>query len=144
MIANGADQTLTCPIGSPCTGSYGTDANPQITYVNGDLNLTGGAGLLVVTGTLYATGHPSFDGLIMVIGQGILQFSGGGSGQINGSIFVANTNSHTSPYAQLASLGTPQMSWGGGGTNAIQFNSCWANLENKLHFMVVSSREEMY
>jgi hypothetical protein len=144
MIADGADQTLTCPIGSPCTGSFGDDAHPKITYVNGDLNLTGGAGLLVVTGTLYATGHPSFDGLIMVIGQGDLQFSGGGSGQINGSIFVANTNSRTSPYAQLATLGIPKMSWSGGGTNAIQFNSCWANLENKLHFMVVSSREEMY
>ncbi len=144
LIANSADVQLTCPIGTPCTGSYGTDANPQITYVNGDLNLTGGAGLLVVTGTLTASGHPSFDGLIMVIGQGIMSFSGGGSGQLNGSIFIANTNSRTSPYAQLATLGSPQMSWNGGGTNAIQFNSCWANLENDLHFAVVSSREEMY
>jgi Tfp pilus assembly protein PilX len=143
-IAGIADQTVTCGIGTPCTGTYGTDASPQITYVDGDLNLTGGAGLLVVTGTLTASGHPSFDGLILVIGQGIMSFSGGGNGQINGSIFIANTNSRTSPYAQLSTLGAPQMSWSGGGTNAIQFNSCWANWKNNLHYMTVSSREMMY
>jgi hypothetical protein len=35
-------------------------------------------------------------------------------------------------------------SWNGDGTNGIQYNSCWANLENDLHYQVVSSREEMY
>jgi hypothetical protein len=143
-IANGADQTVTCAIGTPCTGSYGTDANPQITYVSGDLNLTGGSGLLVVTGTLNVTGNTSFNGLILVIGQGIFSESGGGNGQYNGSLFVANTNSHTSPYSQLSTLGAASWSWNGGGNNAIQYNSCWANLENDLHYMVVSSREEMY
>jgi hypothetical protein len=143
-IAGMADQTVVCGIGTPCTGTYGTDANPQVTYVDGDLNLTGGAGILVVTGTLTANGHPSFDGLILVIGQGIMAFSGGGSGQINGSIFIANTNSRTAPYAQLSTLGSPQMSWSGGGTNAIQYNSCWANWKNNLHYMAVSSRELMF
>lgn len=155
-LANGADNQLTCGIGgvfptgvssaSPgcSTGSYGTDAAPQITYVNGDYNLTGGSGVLIVTGTLSATGGSSFNGLVLVIGQGIFSESGGGNGQFNGSLFIANTNSHTSPFTQLSSLGPSSFSWNGGGTNGIQYNSCWANLENDLHYQVVSSREEMY
>ena len=152
MIGAGADYQLTCgiagsisPLPAACSvGSYGTDASPKITYVNGDYSLTGGAGLLVVTGTLSLTGNTSYHGLIMVIGQGKFSSSGGGGGQFVGSIFVANTNSRTAPYSQLATLGPPSWSWSGGGGNGLQYNSCWANLENDLHYMVVSSREEMY
>jgi hypothetical protein len=82
--------------------------------------------------------------LILVIGQGIISVSGGGSGQINGTLFLADTNSHTSPYAQLGTLGPPGYSWSGGGTNGIQYNSCWAGIGNNLHYMVIASREEMY
>jgi hypothetical protein len=155
-LANGADHQLTCGIGgvlptgvltpsAGCSvGTYGTDAAPQITYVNGDYSLTSGSGVLIVTGTLSVTGNSSFNGLILVIGQGILTESGGGNGQYNGSLFIANTNTHTSPFTQLGTLGAPSFSWNGGGTNGIQYNSCWANLENDLHYQVVSSREEMY
>ena len=147
-MANGADVTYTCAIGTPCngTGPYGTNAAPQVTFVNGDFNFgsTSGAGVLVVTGTLNITGNSSFNGLILVIGQGILHESGGGNGQFNGSVFLAVTNASTTPYAQLATLGSPQIQWTGGGTNGIQYNSCWANIGNNMHFMVVASREEMY
>jgi hypothetical protein len=148
-IGNGADQTLTCGIGTPCSfpaTGLGTDAAPKITYVNGDFNFgaNSGAGVLVVTGTLNISGNSSFDGLILVIGQGLISENGGGGGQFNGSIFIANTNSNVSPYNQLATLGTPVIQWNGGGTNGIQYNSCWANIGNNMHFMVVASREEMY
>jgi hypothetical protein len=148
MLANGADKTYNCAIGTPCTGTgpYGTDAAPQITYVSGDFNFgnASGAGVLVVTGTLNITGNSSFDGLILVVGQGKLVESGGGNGQFNGSIFLANTKSPSSPYSELATLGSPQIAWNGGGTNGIQFNSCWADIGNTMHYMVVASREEMY
>jgi hypothetical protein len=148
-IGNGADQTLTCGIGTPCSfpgSGLGTDAAPKITYVNGDFNFgsNSGAGVLVVTGTLSITGNSSFDGLILVIGQGVLSESGGGGGQFNGSIFLAKTNSSVSPYTQLASLASPLIAWNGGGTNGIQYNSCWANIGNTMHYTVVASREEMY
>jgi hypothetical protein len=149
-IADGADKSYTCGLngvgGGPCNGSgpYGTDANPQITFVNGDFNFgsTSGAGVLVVTGTLNITGNSSFDGLILVVGQGILVENGGGNGQFNGSVFLAVTNNAAG--VPLATLGSPQIQWNGGGTNGIQYNSCWANIGNNLHYMVVASREEMY
>ncbi len=134
-LANGADVTLNCGIGTACSGTapYGTSANPQITYVNGDFNFgnNSGAGVMVVTGTLNMSGGSNFNGLILVIGQGIITVGGGGSGQ-------------TSPYAQLGTLGPPTYNWAGGGTNGIQYNSCWAGIGNSLHYMVIASREEMY
>ncbi len=148
-LANAADLSLSCGIGAPCSfpaAGLGTDAAPQITYVNGDFNMgsNSGSGILVVTGTLNITGQSGFNGLILIIGQGVLTESGGGGGQFNGSIFLAKTNSSTPPYSQLASLASPLIAWNGGGTNGIQYNSCWANIGNNMHFLVVASREEMY
>jgi len=108
--------------------------------------LTGilGAGVLVVTGTLSFTGNASFNGLVLVIGQGIVNESGGGNGGFNGTVFVAKTHSATSPYPELATLGSPLYSWNGGGNSDIQYNSCWANIGNGLHYSVIAMREEMY
>jgi hypothetical protein len=144
-MANVADNTPSCGFGAAaCTGSYGSTANPQITFINGDVNLTGGAGVLVVTGTLTINGAMQWDGLILVIGQGTVVIGGGGNGQIFGEMFVAKTNGPASPYPQLANLGSPSFSWSGGGKASINYNSCWANIGNSLHYLVVASREEMY
>jgi hypothetical protein len=155
MLADGADATLNgCSMngvgGSACVppaSGLGTTANPQITFVNGDLNWSGatsGAGVLIVTGNLNIVGTPTFAGLVLVIGQGTMMVQGGGNGTFYGSVFVANTNSHTSPFSQLATLGQPELHWNGGGGNGIYYNSCWADRINNMHFMVVASREEMY
>jgi Tfp pilus assembly protein PilX len=155
MLANGADTTLNnCSMngtgGSPCvppSQGLGTPANPLITYVNGDLNWSGstnGAGVLIVTGNLNIVGTPTFDGLVLVIGQGTMTVQGGGNGTFFGSLFVANTNSRTSPFSQLSTLGQPSLQWNGGGGNGIYYNSCWADMINGMHFQVVASREEMY
>lgn len=147
-IANIADVTYSCGIGAPCSpgGTVGTPANPQITYVNGDFNFGNGsgAGVLVVTGTLSFTGNASFDGLILVIGQGAISESGGGNGGFNGSVFMARTHSSVSPYPELASLGTPTIAWNGGGNSFIQYNSCWASIGNGQRYVTVATREEMY
>ena len=147
-LANMADVTYSCGIGAPCSpgGNVGTNANPQITYVDGDFNYgnASGAGVLVVTGTLSFTGNANFNGLVLVIGQGIVSESGGGNGGFNGTVFVAKTRNAASPYAELATLGTPTYSWNGGGNSDIQYNSCWANIGNGLHYSVIAMREEMY
>ena len=147
-LSNVADTTYTCGIGAPCSpsGAVGTPANPQITYVNGDFNFGNGsgAGILIVTGTLSFTGNATFNGLILVIGQGSISESGGGNGGFNGSVFIAKTHSSAAPYPELAALGTPTIAWNGGGNSFVQYNSCWANVMNGARYYPVATREEMY
>ncbi len=148
-LANYADVAYpkagSCPC-APTGGIAGTNAAPQITFVNGDFNLGNGsgAGVLIVTGTLSFTGNATFNGLILVIGQGNMQESGGGNGGFNGTVFVANT--HTSPFpgTELATLGTPTYNWSGGGNSYLHYNSCWARIGNTLSYGIVAMREEMY
>jgi hypothetical protein len=134
---------VTCPSVSPkcSSGTYGTVAAPQITYVNGDFSMSGGnsgAGVLVVTGTLTISGNMQFNGLILVIGAGNMVINGGGNGTIYGEVFVANTT------GVGGALGSPSFSWNGGGKASVYYNSCWANIGNNLHYIVLASREEMY
>lgn len=142
-MANEAN--IVCPGNAACAGTtFGTDAAPKITYISGDATVSGGAGVLVVTGTLTFNGNTNFDGIILVIGQGIMNVHGGGGGQVNGEVLIANTNSHSSPFGQLATLGSPSLNWTGGGSNFIQYNSCWADFGSFMQYQLVASREEMY
>lgn len=61
------------------------------TFVDGDVSLpsSGGKGLLVVTGTLSMNGSQTFDGLVLVLGRGVLDRSGGGNGTSLGAFVVA-------------------------------------------------------
>lgn len=75
---------------SSLTGWAGTATAPQFTIVKGDCYLQGGAGLLIVTGTLYFNGPgPNFDGVILVLGTGKVLKKGGGNRDIFGSVMVA-------------------------------------------------------
>jgi Tfp pilus assembly protein PilX len=54
-------------------GDIGTYAQPQFTFIDGDLEMNGGtygAGLLIVTGTLTQHGSSGFKGVVLVLGQG--------------------------------------------------------------------------
>ncbi|HET6852712.1 MAG TPA: pilus assembly PilX N-terminal domain-containing protein [Pyrinomonadaceae bacterium] len=64
------------------------------TFVDGDVSLpsAGGKGLLVVTGTLSMNGSQTFDGLVLVLGGGVLDRSGGGNGTSLGAFVVAKFN----------------------------------------------------
>jgi hypothetical protein len=76
-------------------------------------------GILVVTGTLTINGDYGWNGLILVIGSGATVMTGGGNGQIVGSVFVANTSGST--------LNAPVADWAGGGGNGVQYDHCWAD-----------------
>lgn len=101
--------------------NLGTAANPPINVVYGNYSMgsSTGYGILVVTGTLTFSGNYSWDGMILVIGNGASIMSGGGNGQIVGGIYVANTSGNT--------FGSPSVSWNGGGGNGIQYDHCWAD-----------------
>jgi hypothetical protein len=72
--------------------ALGTSASPKITYVHGDLNVSGnivGSGLLIVTGDLKGTGSLIYEGLILVLGTGVVTFGGANNG-ILGGLLAAN------------------------------------------------------
>jgi len=114
--------------GSPCpkrgvvlnslNGAAGTAAAPQFTIVKGDCSLDGGAGLLIVEGTLYFNGPgPNFDGIILVLGQGRLLKQGGGNRDIFGSIMVAR-------FGATGGFLDPTFDYnGGGGSSNLQYDS---------------------
>ena len=86
--------------------------------MDGDCNLDGGAGLLVVTGNLEMNGNPSFSGLILVLGEGSVNRDGGGNGNIYGAMAVARFNQNgNGPFL------APTFNTSGGGNSTMQFDS---------------------
>ena len=73
-------------------GTLGAQANPQVTVVNGDLDLQGnasGVGVLLVTGRLRIRGNATFQGLILVDGNdGRMEMEG--TSKVWGSIIHIN------------------------------------------------------
>jgi hypothetical protein len=111
-------------------GSLGTLNDPAIDYVDGDLVLNGsqtGYGILVVTGKLTMSGNFSWNGLVLVIGDGEVAFTGGGNGQINGQLIVAKMWDDHVNKNLLSEVGSPKLSWNGGGGNGVFYNHCWAD-----------------
>ena len=71
----------------------GTPGSPKIVYIEGDYTVTGGntgGGLLWVTGTLEFNGGSDWYGSLFAVGDGSFVRSGGGSGYIQGNVFVAS------------------------------------------------------
>ena len=87
------------------------------TFVDGDCTLTGGSGFLVVTGKLTMRGNPSFNGAILVLGQGEILRNGGGNGDIYGGIAVAAFDRTAGNFT------APKFETNGGGNSTIQYDS---------------------
>jgi Tfp pilus assembly protein PilX len=123
---------------NPGSFNLGSSSSPQISYVDGDLSLSGnttGYGVLVVTGSLHMGGNFSWNGVILVVGDGILDANGGGNGQILGTVLVAKIWDNNTNKNLLASNGVPSFNWNGGGGNGILYDHCWAtNLMNHIPF----------
>jgi len=100
--------------------TLGTSAAPQFTFVNGnvDIGSAGGAGLLVVTGTLTARGSTAFDGLILVLGDGVLLRDGGGNGNTLGAVAIARFERNVIGGPFLA----PTFNSNGSGTSNVQYD----------------------
>jgi len=165
--SNPTYNSTSCAGISNCISSLGTDANPKVTVVDGDLTLSGavrGAGILLVTGTLTYSGNFGFDGIVMAIGDGKIVANGGGAGQFNGAVIIANiaddsgcpnspcyrTNPSQAsllkdPTTGQPVLGSPTLNWSGGGGNGIQYDSCAIQLAgNAPAYTVVARREITY
>jgi hypothetical protein len=105
--------------------------NPMTVVVNGDFTENSwngtGYGILLVTGNFTYDQNSTWNGIILVIGQGnfIVHDSSGRNGRINGAVFVANTvDASGNP---LASLGTPIFNFDNhtAGNYGIYYSNCW-------------------
>jgi hypothetical protein len=124
------------------TGSsvdFGSPTAPAINYINGDVTISGGTngyGILAVTGRLQMNGNFAWHGPVLVIGDGILDFGGGGNGTIYGMVLVATIYpdpGHHTDADLLPTLGSPTVNWNGGGGNSILYDHCWAtNIMSKI------------
>ena len=104
--------------GDAAPSDFGTATTDGLfTFVDGDVSLpsAGGKGLLVVTGTLSMNGSQTFDGLVLVLGGGVVDRSGGGNGTSLGAFVVARFNSSGDFLA-------PTFTSSGSGTSMLQLD----------------------
>lgn len=109
------------------SGIAGTTTKPEFTFVNGNATLDGGAGLMIVTGNLVMNGNPTFNGVILVLGEGTINRDGGGNGNVLGSIYIArfarswpsSENGLSHPFL------APVFHTDGGGTANLEYDSDW-------------------
>jgi hypothetical protein len=121
---------------------------PMTIVVNGDLDLTSwhnsGYGLLLVTGSLIYDPGASWQGIVLVMGKGVLRASNSGIGQFNGAVLVAQSRDLVSGnILSDPNLGTSSVTFAPTMVgNGIQFNSC-AILQalSPVNFKVLSFRE---
>jgi len=107
-----------------------SDTNPMTVIANGNLDVSNwshdGFGLLLVTGTFTYDPDTTWNGLVLVIGQGIVNNSQNGQyRQINGAMFVAKTRDGSGNLlpgkiggASVSFLSAMQ-------GNGIRYSSCW-------------------
>lgn len=143
-IKDNATQTLdgtTTPVTN--LPDYGSQANPTITYVEGDLSLSGsvtGYGILVVTGKYSASGTVGWKGIVLVVGEGVMEVNGGGSNEYDGAVLLANTRNPDGTIRSV--LGPTLLDWAGGGGNGVYYSSgCINNSTNSAKYTVLSFRE---
>lgn len=100
--------------------TYGTITDPLTTFIDGDASLPpgGGAGLLIVTGTLDMTGSADFKGLVLVLGTGKVIRNGGGNGTSLGTVIVAK-------FGASGDFLPPYFDSNGSGTSGLYYDSKW-------------------
>lgn len=94
--------------------------NGLMTFVDGDYTLppAGGAGLLVVTGTLTMNGNADYKGLILVLGGGTVSRQGGGGDLSLCAMAVAR-------FGSSGGFLAPTFNVSGGGNSTIRYDSDW-------------------
>src|SRR6266446_6561446 len=114
-----SDSTITSAIQSGMPAAMSA-SNPMTIVINGDLTFNGwhntGYGLLLVTGTFTFDPDATWNGIVMVIGKGKLYSHQGGTGQLNGAVFLASTNPAVPPFFDFTSSS---------GSNGIYYSMCW-------------------
>ncbi|HKZ80123.1 MAG TPA: pilus assembly PilX N-terminal domain-containing protein [Pyrinomonadaceae bacterium] len=129
---------------STYSGVAGSTSSPEFTFVDGNCTLDGGAGLLIVTGSLTMNGNDNFKGVILVLGEGSVTRDGSGNGDILGSIYIAKfarswpSSENGQPHPFLATY----FDTNGGGNGDMLYDSSWIQkAKDVLGTMVRDIRE---
>jgi Tfp pilus assembly protein PilX len=110
---------------------YGSDSNPQFSFVDGDVDLVGGssdgAGLMIVTGTYHQGGSAQFKGIVLALGNGVVDRNG--NPDTYGAMVVAkfqhDWNSTTQSYTGTGGFASPSLTTAGGGNSLVGYDSVW-------------------
>ncbi len=157
-IIHNADAVITpTPSGTPpylgtATGSNLTplgmsSTNPLTVVVNGNLDISDwsndGYGLLLVTGTFTYDPDTTWNGIILVIGQGIVKGSHLQYKQINGAMLVANTRDTSGNLLPDPNLGGASVTFDDNMQgNGIRYSSCWIQTaQPKASYKILSFHE---
>ena len=128
--------------------NVGSPDGYRVVVVNGDANLGPGSGygILLIRGDLTQTGNFTWNGLILVIGQGVFHSNPGGMDAVYGGIVLAQTRvPDRSPANTLGSLrreaGSITMDFGGMGSIVQTDNAAIAAANRVFPYTSISVRE---
>jgi hypothetical protein len=116
--------------GSALTPLGMASTNPLTVVVNGNLDISSwnndGYGLLLVIGTFTYDPDTSWNGIILVIGQGIVNGSHSLNKQINGAMLVAKTRDPSGNLLPDPNLGGASVQFTDSMQgNGIRYSACW-------------------
>lgn len=160
-ITQNADVVLNGPIcvGSSCASPTSMPAtmsptNPMTVVVKGDLTFNGwhnrisptnsGYGILLVTGLFTFDPDSYWNGIVLVIGKGLIYSNQVGVGTFTGAVFLASTvDASGNPLPYGSALGSPSFSFtAGAGSYGINYSSCWSSyVQTPLTNKVLSFHE---
>lgn len=106
-MANIVCNSISCPASAGNGTGFLDASQPRMTVIDGDYTLpANGGGILLVTGKLTVPNNFHWDGLLLVVGSGVIQFTnnGGGSPLVRGAIFAANPCANLSGAAPQPGL----------------------------------------
>jgi len=149
---SGTPPYLGTATGSDLTPLGMTSTNLLTVIVNGNLDISNwsqdGYGLLLVTGTFTYDPDTSWNGIILVIGQGIVAGSHSQYKQINGAMLVAKTRDSnnlvlTGPdLADSSGVGASVIFANSMQGNGIRYSSCWVQKAKPTSsYKILSFRE---
>jgi hypothetical protein len=136
---------LNCPTGCSGLTNPGTQAAPQIIFVNGGLTMSGntvGHGILVITGDAVFKGTVEWDGLVLVVGTG--SFTMEGTNTFKGAVVVANSVNSSGGTLNVLGAANGNVNGGGNSIGGIFYSASCLNQATQLTtFHSVSFRELM-
>src|SRR5690606_7621518 len=102
--------------------------------------------VLIVRGRFQGVGAFSWNGLILIVGQGQLLWNVGATGEVNGAMVVARTRGAAGAGNPLGDVlldrGAVHVDFNGGGGNGILYNSCaLADAYRTLPYSPIAIRE---